>query len=221
MSPGPIAPLEVTHVTPEGPTSGPSGFGLNVAVPACSTNTLAVSIDGSPPAFERIITPPAGGYGYPTALVSSYGSSLGPHQVTFACEPAGGGAVQWADPGFTIDVTSGPIALSVQSTTVSAGGSLVLYSGAGAGPSPCPALPGVTVNNIIVGLYPESGSTGAVAGPLTVTALNVPSVSLPVPSTLTPGSYDAEVECTYFGPPVINPNVGEFWFGLQTVTVTS
>lgn len=199
---------ESGHVTPLGPTSGPSGFGLTIAIPSCSY-AVEVSFDGQPTYAVE------GGFDGQDTLsaVPQIFLSPGSHQVSFACLGPGG-AVTWTDPGFTVQVTAPAIPMSLESTTVAPGGDLTFLSGASAGPSPCPALPGYPAPTGLA--FWLDGATGPISGQGDVPMPDgVSSESLAVPATLAGGSYTAEEECVYGTQPS-----AFFWFAPQTVTVT-
>lgn len=184
---GPTLPS--VGVTPLGPTSGPSGLGLNVSMPSCSAGSVAVSFDGT--------------YAYDIAPTSTTQMMIlpmflgtGSHQVSLKCWG------QWLSSGFPVHITSSAIPLELQATTVAPGGSLVFKSGASQGPHPCPTLPGYPQMTMSWRLDTTDPSPSVVAGPGFVNMPdNAANETLTIPSTLAPGTYTARQTCAYIGGP--------------------
>ena len=172
-----------THVTPLGPTSGPSGFGLQVGLPACPSGNIIVLADGQQQVLEY------GGI-VESRMYSLYPLQLSPgtHQLSFSCVSG------WTDPGFAVHVTGPAIPQSLQSDTVAPGSNLVVYSGASDSPSPCPMLTGYPVYKVLFALWDAEGHATDYSFPLPDDAT---SMTLAVPSSLAPGNYTLWETCLY------------------------
>lgn len=118
-----------SQVTPLGPTSGPSGFGLAVGVPDCSPAGLHGYVDGVEYGY--------GGFdgGSPEVIRSGpLFLTTGTHTLSYSCNGS------WTDPGFAVTVTGPGHPGTLAAASVQAGQDIVFTSGASAGPSPRPDL---------------------------------------------------------------------------------
>jgi hypothetical protein len=149
----PGGPPSVT-VTPNGPTSGPAGFGPNVVTPDCSYLRVGFD-DGS---FYSISSSSSiKAFNTHTPVTFSAGS----HRMSFECLTGTGGGVVWTSPGFEVTITSASIPLGMESTTVPAGGEIVFTTGPSLSATPCPTLPGVSVVELLFFLNPSTGASAA------------------------------------------------------------
>jgi len=175
------------EVSPNGPTSGPAGFGPIAATPSCSEVTP--SFDGWSSGSRRVANARET---FPVYTPSTL--PVGSHQVSFSC--AGGEA--WRSPGFEIEVTGPPSPIGLESSTVPAGGELTFTSGGSLGAAPCPSLPGVDVNGLTLELNTSGGSI------LVTRNISMPdgqtTEGLLVPSSAVAGSYSASERCHYSNP---------------------
>jgi hypothetical protein len=172
------------EVTPDGPTSGPAGFGPIVDTPSCSEMT--VSFDGWSSGFRRVANARET---FP--LYTPWTLPVGSHQVSFSC--AGGEA--WRSPGIEITVTGSSIPIGLESRTIPAGGELIFTSGGSLGAAPCPLLPGVDVSGLTLELNTSEGSI------LVTRNISMPdgqvNEGLLVPLSAAPGDYSASERCHY------------------------
>jgi hypothetical protein len=175
------------EVIPQGPTSGPAGFGPIAITHSCSEMTP--SFDGWSTGARRVAAPRET---FPVYTPSDL--PVGSHQVSFFC----GGGEAWKSPGFAIDVTGPPIPIGLESSTVAAGGELVFTSGGSLGVSPCPSLAGVEVSGLNLELNTSEGSI------LVTRNVTMPdgqaTEGLAVPANAAPGNYSASERCSYSGP---------------------
>jgi hypothetical protein len=178
----------MVEVDPNGPTSGPAGYGLQVFAPTCQYlsygfgNGSSVTVKTTTPreAFD-IRTPPT--------------LSTGPHQLWFECLTGRGGPSVWQSEGFEITVTGPSTPIGLVSTTVASGGELAFTTGPSLGAAQCPTLQGVSVDELLLDLYPSSGAA--------VNHRNVPlpdglaTEGLVVPPGSAAGTYSVYDGCTY------------------------
>jgi hypothetical protein len=172
-----------------GPTSGPAGFGMQVSVPSCAD--LLVSFDGT---LAYALSGGDSVTSYEPVTTSTL--TEGQHQMSFACESAPNGTMLWRSPGFSVTITGGPIALGLESYTVSPGGNLIYTSGPSESAVACPSLPGVALSQLVLYLDAPDG--------LSVTAYrwipmpdDASTEALTVPSGTPAGKYTALERCYY------------------------
>jgi len=198
------------EVDPNGPTSGPAGFGPQVITPSCSFLRYG---------FDNGASTSGVGVASPKETFNVYTPStlpVGSHQVWFECLGSRGGGAVWTAPGFEITVTGPSIPIGLQSSTVPPGGELVFTTGPNLGASPCPTLAGVSVGELILELNTAQGTI--------LVARHVPmpdgltTEGLLLPSSAPAGEYSASERCFY-------SNVGgerasyEFTAARENVTV--
>jgi hypothetical protein len=179
----------LVEVDPNGPTSGPAGFGPEVTTPSCSylkygfdssssSNSVGVSI---PREAFNTHTPPT--------------LSIGPHTIWFECLTSRGGSAVWWSQGFEITVTGASIPIGLGSTTVPAGGEVIFTNGPSLSVAQCPTLSGVTVDELLLDLNNSGGSL--------VNHRNVPmpdglaTEGLVVPPGIEAGAYSVLDRCMY------------------------
>lgn len=196
-------------VTPDGPTSGPAGFGLQVTVPSCSYLVFTVD-NGSWYAVK--VPSPKETFNVRTSPILS----TGPHKMTLSCSTGRITEPIWTSPGFEIDITEPTIPLGLESTTAATGGEFVFTSGPSLGSTQCPALPGVSLEELAFGLNstPDGSLTNHRSVPMPDGRV---TEGLAVPAGTVAGSYSVSDRCVYGNP------AGEhasYYFGGESRAVT-
>jgi hypothetical protein len=180
--------VSLVEVDPNGPTSGPAGFGPEVITPSCSF--LKSRFDDGSSNAVRVSNPREA---FVTHTPSSL--SIGPHHLWFECLTDRGGPAVWWSQGFEITVTGTSIPIGLESTTVPAGGELVFTTGPSLSAIQCPTLPGITVDELLLNLNDSIGSL--------VNHRNVPmpdgqaTERLLVPPESGAGTYSVLDRCVY------------------------
>jgi len=203
-------PVPTEQATPMGPTSGPAGFGMQVSLPSCTY--LAVSFDGTQGYVQSEYSPST-----TFDVVTTPTLTDGQHQMSFACESSVSGTVLWRSPGFSITITGGPIALGLQSTTVSPGEAIVYTSGPSESSTTCPPLPGVTLYGLSIYLDTPNGLSVAASRFITMPD-DATTEALTVPPDSPAGAYTALERCYYSG--INQLGIFEFTGPYYNVTVT-
>lgn len=176
-------------VDPNGPTSGPAGFGPQVVTPSCSY--LKYGFDSSSLGTAVGVSNPK--ETFDTRTPSNL--AIGPHKIWFECLTGRGGPALWWSQGFEVTVTGASIPIGLESTTVPAGGELVFTTGPSLSAVQCPPLPGVTVDELALNLNESGGSL--------VNHRNVPmpdglaTERLLVPPGSAAGTYSVLDRCVY------------------------
>ncbi|HEY3836755.1 MAG TPA: hypothetical protein VGL72_09290 [Bryobacteraceae bacterium] len=142
----------LVEVDPNGPTSGPAGFGPQVVTPSCSS--LKYGFDNESTSYGVTVANPRESFNTQTPSTLS----VGPHQMWFSCVTGRGGPSVWWSEGFEITVTGASIPIGLESTTVPAGGEIVFTTGPSLGAAQCPTLPGVAVDELLLDLNSSSGA---------------------------------------------------------------
>ncbi|HEY2715553.1 MAG TPA: hypothetical protein VGI73_04955 [Solirubrobacterales bacterium] len=176
-------------VDPNGPTSGPAGFGPQVTTPSCGY--LKYGFDGSSSWSSVAVSNPK--ETFDTHTPSSL--SIGPHQIWLECLTGRGGPTLWWSQGFELTVTGPSIPIGLESTMVPAGGELVFTTGPSLSAAQCPLLPGITADELLLDLNNSGGSL--------VNHRNVPmpdglaTERLVVPPGSAAGTYSVLDRCIY------------------------
>ena len=180
-------------VQPLTPTSFRLGFTFALALPECPEGDgYSIKMDGVQRAWRT-----ADGGQVLTSFTPGPGTTVGVHRLTFACQPQSGGKPEWTDSGFPIDITGSQLPVSVQSTSVHAGGPVVFFSGASDGPSPCPPLGSTPAYMLTI-------SANSTSSPLPIAPYagwafpdSASSETLTLPTDMPAGPGVASVECDY------------------------
>jgi hypothetical protein len=188
----------IVHVTLLGPTAGPSGFGTEIEMPPCRAG-LTVFADGS----ELYHFLYDGQQVYEEALAMTTDGDVflpvGRHHMSFTCTDLSESFTEWTDPeGFELEVTDPARQLTLASTAISPGESLIYESGTSAGPSPCPTIAGYEPYFLFLGLerhrLPEGYWEAYRYAPLPD---NASSEELSIPPGTEPGEAYAREDCGY------------------------
>jgi hypothetical protein len=203
------AVVPLVEVEPNGPTSGPAGFGPQVLTPSCSY--LQYGFENGATRFGVSVLSPREAFNTHTPPTLPVGA----HRMLFECLAVRNGPKVWRSEGFEITVTGPSIPVGMESIAAPAGGAFVFTTGPSLGGTPCPTLPGVTADELLLNLNDSTG------GLVTHRNISMPdgltTESLVVPLGTAAGSYSVLDRCIY------SNGLGEsafFDFGHAAVAVT-